>query len=182
VKHQGKYNIDCPCCSCFYQDLALEGCALCHTRDDVQAWMDSWSREGPYGEDHDTGFLCPPADWPEPCPGHLDRNAVSFGDLEREVFENQDARCAAKENELRRALAERFLAELDDNALWAEESHKQPDSPEQLARLARVPMSEVRRALHTEVGGRLTLNTLVRIADAFDLDLVISFQAQRREP
>lgn len=104
---------------------------------------------------------------------------VSFDDLEREVFECQDARCASAENELRRILAKRFLAKLDNNALWAEESHKQPDTPERLAELARVPMSEVRRALHAEVGGRLTLNTIVRIADTLGLRLEISFHAQK---
>lgn len=79
----------------------------------------------------------------------------SFDDLRAEVFNDRDARTAALENELRRRLASTF------EAIRQREGMSVRDFAERIG----TSTSQAQRLLHHEIGGSLTLRTLVRAAD-----------------
>lgn len=86
-----------------------------------------------------------------------------FDKLAKEVMTNPDARCAAIENKMRRELAVAFEAARLEKGL----------SIRKLANQLGTPISQVQRLLHKEVGGSLSLLTMVKAADA--LGLVLQF-------
>lgn len=96
----------------------------------------------------------------------------SFEELAREVMSNPDARTAAAENELRRAVAKTL-----DNYLKA-----YGINPGQLSMQAGIPMAHVHRLLHHEVGGPLPLRSIVRAADVFGLKVKITLTRNVEEP
>ena len=94
----------------------------------------------------------------------------SYEDLLREVLEDKDVRTAAVENDLRRELAAKF-----DKARCREGL-----SLRELAGRMGTSLSQVQRVLHREVGGSLTLRTVVRAADALKMKLVVRAHPEER--
>ncbi len=88
----------------------------------------------------------------------------SFEELEKKVMQDQVARTAAIENRLRRKFGEKFEIRRRQQGL----------SIKKLAKAAKVSETQVRRALHRELGGNLQLKTIVRIADVLGLNISIS--------
>ena len=82
-----------------------------------------------------------------------------FQALEDLVLSNRNARTAAFENDLRRKLAKIIEEEREQRGL----------SIRGLAKEMGTSISQVQRLLHREVGGTLTLRTLVRAADALGM-------------
>ena len=91
-----------------------------------------------------------------------------FEGLRNEVLADRDARCAYKENRLRRKLAAAFDEARQHRSL----------SIRGLAKLIGTSVSQVQRLLHREVGGSITLSTFVRAADALGLTLDMSAEPQ----
>lgn len=85
----------------------------------------------------------------------------SFDELAGEVLANPNARAAAGENDIRRKLSAAFERARSEKGL----------SVRALASAMGTSVSQVQRLLHNEVGGTLTLRTLVRAADTLDLSL-----------
>ena len=97
-----------------------------------------------------------------------DSHMESLEALLAEALEDKDVRVAAHENDLRYRLAEAFEEARKRNSL----------SIRSLAKEMGTSVSQVQRVLHKEVGGSLTLSTLVRAADA--LGLVLTANARPR--
>lgn len=93
-----------------------------------------------------------------------------FEALAEEVMQNPDARAAALENALRRRFAER---------LDLERKRRGWDTDTLIARTG-LPMRHVWRALHQESGGVLPLLSLVKIADALGLKLLVDATFERK--
>lgn len=91
---------------------------------------------------------------------------MGIKELESDVMANKDARCAAVENELRR-----YIGSHIEQAKFA-----RGWSLRKLASELGTSLSQVQRVTHREVGGGLTLRTLVRVADTFGWKLVIRFE------
>lgn len=89
-----------------------------------------------------------------------------FTSLKTEVLGDREARCAYKENKLRRKLAVEFDAARAKHGL----------SIRSLAKAIGTSLSQVQRLLHREVGGSITLSTFVRAADALGLTLTMTAQ------
>lgn len=87
----------------------------------------------------------------------------SFDDLVRDVMKNQDARVAAIENGIRRKLAETIISKIKNDKITEKE----------FAKASGIRPAELRRLLNKELGGNLSLRTLVRAADAVGLALVV---------
>jgi hypothetical protein len=81
--------------------------------------------------------------------------------LQREVLEDFACKCMAIENGLRRELAKQIEIEMKKRN-WRDYN---------LAKHAKCPLSEIRRLLHQEVGGRLTLRTIIRSLNVLGLKL-----------
>lgn len=93
----------------------------------------------------------------------------SSDNLTTEIMANSFARCAYKENTLRRRLAQAFEDARRASGMTVRTlAEKMDTSP-----------SQVQRLLHREVGGSLTLRTIVRAADV--LDLVIGVHVRPRD-
>jgi len=90
----------------------------------------------------------------------------SFDELQKKVMQNQVARTAAIENNLRRKLGETFDIHRKQQGL----------SIRNLAKAAKISELQARRALHRELGGNLQLKTIIRIADVLGLNITISTQ------
>ena len=93
-----------------------------------------------------------------------------FDELVRDVRADRDARCAMEENRVRRDLATTLEAAAGGEVNAGTVSGK-----------AGVPVAQVRRALHREVGGLLPLRAIVRIADHLGYDITINLR-KREEP
>jgi len=92
----------------------------------------------------------------------------NFFDLIREVELNQDARTAARENNLRRQIA----------TLLDEHRQAKGLSLRDLAKEMGTSLSQVQRILHHELGGNLTLRTLVRATDALGLHVTVNIRSR----
>lgn len=101
----------------------------------------------------------------------MDRND-DFLALEELVLADKSARTAAAENDLRRKLAEVIEGERSRRKL----------SIRALAERMETSVSQVQRLLHREVGGSLTLRTLVRAADALEMDLSLNMRPKVTSP
>jgi len=77
------------------------------------------------------------------------------------VLSDRDARVAAKENDLRRGLAESFEVARQRKGF----------SIRRLAREIRTSISQVQRLLHREVGGTVTLRSVCKAADLLELEV-----------
>jgi len=88
----------------------------------------------------------------------------NFDDFVNEVLEDKDVRAGSEENQLRRQLGEAFeKARLERNM-----------SIRDLASAMGSSVSQVQRLLHKEIGGSLTLMTIVRAADALGMRLTVN--------
>lgn len=87
----------------------------------------------------------------------------SFDELADEILSDPDARAVAAENTIRRTIAVVFGAARQARGL----------SIRQMAEHIGTSPSQVQRLLHVEVGGSLTLRTLIRAAEALDLELAL---------
>ena len=87
----------------------------------------------------------------------------SFEELLQQILADKDARVAAIENDVRRQLA---------SALEEARTRKRL-SIRGLAKQIGTSMSQVQRVLHLELGGSLTLRTIVRACDALGLRLTL---------
>jgi len=92
-----------------------------------------------------------------------------FSDTVELVQKSHDARIAAKENRLRRQLALTIRQAMVDKGI----------SIRELARGMNSSKSQVQRLLHEEVGGSLTLKTLLRAADCLGYSTSIIFQSEQ---
>lgn len=86
-----------------------------------------------------------------------------FEALAKEIMADPVARAAAIENGLRRGIGAAFDLARERKKMTVRE----------LADASGVKISQTQRALHQEVGGKLDLNSLVRIADALGLEIKI---------
>lgn len=90
-------------------------------------------------------------------------NNESWEDLLTEVLANKHARCAYRQNELRRKLAAAF-----------EDARKAKGlSVRALAAEMETSVSQVQRLLHMDLGGSITLTTICRAADVLELTVGI---------
>ena len=88
----------------------------------------------------------------------------SYDDFAREILdENVEIRAASKENTLRRRLAVALQQAREMRGI----------SIRELAKKIGTSLSQVQRVMHEEVGGSLTLRTIVKAADALDMDVSI---------
>jgi len=94
-----------------------------------------------------------------------DLDDTDFDALAEQVMSDPDARTAATENALRRTMATALSAAVTVKGL----------SVRGLAKAMGSSVSQVQRLLHKEVGGTLTLRTVVKAADALDLDTMVVF-------
>jgi AraC-like DNA-binding protein len=85
-----------------------------------------------------------------------------------EIDQNQQARCAGRENAIRRILAKQINLERQARGWTVEE----------LARQAGVSRPQTLRALYLEVGSNLMLSTIVRIADVLGIDIVVKISSK----
>ena len=85
----------------------------------------------------------------------------NFEELSQRVLGDRDARAAALENDARRQLA----------SVLEEVRVKRGLSLRGFAREIGTSMSQVQRVLHRELGGSLTLKTIIRACDALSLRL-----------
>jgi AraC-like DNA-binding protein len=92
----------------------------------------------------------------------------NFDELVLEVADNQDARCAGLENQLRRDLASAI----------EEARTEQNLSIRQLAERMGTSVSQAQRLLHHDLGGSLTLRTICRAIDS--LGLCVTMHTRRR--
>jgi hypothetical protein len=102
----------------------------------------------------------------------LTKRDTSYDELRREVLQDTIARCAMRENELRRRLA----TELDKARL------ERSLSIRALAKSIRTSVSQVQRLLHREIGGSLMLSTVCRAADALGLEVQMRVRRQCSTP
>lgn len=93
---------------------------------------------------------------------------TSWDALTEEVLQDPVARVSYRENNLRREIADRV----------AQACEQQGISVEALASRMGCSSLQVRRLLHMEVGGNLSLTTIVRAADALGLQLRLSMKTQ----
>jgi len=84
----------------------------------------------------------------------------NYDKLAEEVLSSRIARSAAKENRIRRELAAELEAAMKARGL----------SIRSLAKEMNSSVSQVQRLLHREVGGSLTLRTIVRAADVLNVN------------
>jgi len=87
----------------------------------------------------------------------------NFDDLVNEVLADRDARCAARENAMRRRLA----------AALNEARERLGLSVRDLAAKLNTSTSQVQRLLHEDLGGSISLATICRAADVLDLGVEI---------
>lgn len=87
----------------------------------------------------------------------------NWEEIDEDVLEDRASRCADIENSLRRKIAEAFNEARDAGKL----------SVRDLARELETSVSQVQRLLHEELGGSLTLRTIVRAADALHLQVAV---------
>lgn len=92
--------------------------------------------------------------------------------LKKEALADPEVRCAYKENALRRMLAGSFEVARAEHGLTVRK----------LAKVIGTSASQVQRLLHHEVGGSLTLSTIVRAADALGLTVRLSARPEPRGP
>jgi len=93
-----------------------------------------------------------------------------FGVLIDMVEGDLDAKAAAVENGIRRSLAEAITAALDGRKM----------DMYQFSRESGISSAQVRRLLHQEMGGRLTLCTVVKAASFLGLRLEITLRDRSR--
>lgn len=84
-----------------------------------------------------------------------------FEQLVEEVMEDAEARCAARENRLRRSLYRCFSRSLQDKGWTVGE----------FAQNAKIQYIHARRILLLDVGGFLPLSSIIRAADALGVEL-----------
>lgn len=98
------------------------------------------------------------------------RERDDLDELLDEINKEPTARCAMIENDLRRRIGAEF-----DFARKAKGV-----SIRDLAKEMQTSNSQVQRLLHTELGGSLTLRTLVRAADVLDLAVHVAVRGRCR--
>ena len=96
----------------------------------------------------------------------MSRDSKRVASMMRTVLRDPVARAAAIENSVRRDIAARVEAARKAKGL----------SIRGLAKRMQTSPSQIQRLLHREVGGSLTLTTLVRAADALGLDLILRLE------
>jgi len=98
---------------------------------------------------------------------------ISFNKLVEEVMSDKAARYAAIENNIRRKIG----------LVVCKEMKRQCISYEDMEDLMGPPASQLRRLLHDELGGQLTLYTICRALDVmgFELDFKIVPKPPKKE-
>lgn len=86
--------------------------------------------------------------------------------LEKDVLGNFDSRTACRENELRRRLSIIFREKIKNQGLGIRDFAKKTGTS----------ISQVQRIIHNEVGGSLTLRTIVRACDILGLRINIEIK------
>ena len=86
-----------------------------------------------------------------------------FDALRAEVLSRRAARLAARENDMRRAIARSFESAREDQAL----------SLRELASGMDTSLSQVQRLLHEDVGGSVTLRSICSAADVLNLRISV---------
>lgn len=103
----------------------------------------------------------------------------SFDDLYDEVMRNFHARTAARENDLRRKLANALLARLAKTDILPEKFVEALTAS--WADRDGISEDHARRVLHYEVGGDLPLLAIVRACDklGFDVDITLTRRTKK---
>lgn len=96
-----------------------------------------------------------------------DKKTTNYEVLKKEALQDPVVQRAYNENNLRRRVAK----------LFEDEMKKQGVTSRELARRMKTSPTQVRRLLHKEVGGALTLDTLCRAAVALGVVFSIDFGA-----
>lgn len=96
---------------------------------------------------------------------------INFNAMINEIMNNDEARYAAIENRIRRTIG----------LVVCKEMKKQNLSLDDMQDLMGPPVSQLRRLLHNELGGQLTLYTICRALDILGLELKFEVVMKRRK-
>ena len=102
--------------------------------------------------------------------GKVEGHFEDWSELMAAVLRNPDARTGYLENGLRREFGKTLSRKII-----------QSDPPRHVDGIGGLNRNQVRRLLHEELGGNITLSQMVRVADDLGFDLKISWVKQSKE-
>jgi hypothetical protein len=97
-------------------------------------------------------------------------SSTSFDKIVKEIMSDKAVRCAAIENGIRRTIGR----------IVCKEMKRQDLDFDDMQDFVGPPTSQLRRLLHDELGGQLTLYTICRALDALELELKFEVVSKRK--